>query len=42
MQLLSETVQRANAEMYCHSGLIISREQGVRYDAGVAVPVLMS
>ena len=24
------------------SGLIISREQGLRYDAGVAVPVLMS
>ena len=42
MQLLSETVQRGNAEMYCQSGLIISREQGVRYDAGVAVAVLMS
>ena len=24
------------------SGLVISREQGLRYDAGFAVPVLMS
>ena len=42
MQLLSVTVQRGNAEMYRRSGLIISREQGLRYDAGFAVPVLMS
>ena len=28
--------------MYRRSGLVISREQGLRYDAGFAVPVLMS
>ena len=27
---------------YRRSGLVISREQGLRYDAGFAVPVLMS
>ena len=42
MQLLSLTVQRGNANMYRRSGLIISQEQGLRYDAGFAVPVLMS
>ena len=42
MQLLSVTVQRGNAEMYRRSGLVISREQGLGYDAGFAVPVLMS
>ena len=44
MQLLSVTVtvQRGNAEMYRRSGLVISREQGLRYDAGFAAPVLMS
>ena len=42
MQLLSGTVQRGNAETFRRSGLIISREQGVRYDAGFAAPVLMS
>ena len=30
------------AEMYRRSGLVISGEQGLRYDAGFAVPVLMS
>ena len=38
MQLLSVTVQWGNRR----SGLVISREQGLRYDAGFAVPVLMS
>ena len=42
MQLLSVTLQRGNAEMYRRSGLVISREQRLRYDAGFAVPVLMS
>ena len=42
MQLLLLTVQRGNAEMYRRSGPIISREQGLHYDAGFAVPVLMS
>ena len=41
MQLLSVSVQRGNAEMYRRSGLIISREQGLCYDAGYAVPVMM-
>ena len=42
VQLLSVTVQRGNAEMYHRSGLVISRDQGLRYDAGFAVTVLMS
>ena len=42
IHLLSVTVQRGNPEMYRRSGLIISQEQGLRYDAGFAVPVLMS
>ena len=42
MQLLSVTVQRGNAEMYRRSGLVISREQGLCYDAGFAELVLMS
>ena len=42
MQLLSVTVHRGSAEMYRRSGLVISREQGLHYDAGFAVPVLMS
>ena len=42
MQLLSVTVQRGDAEMHRRRGLVISREQGLRYDAGFAVPVLMS
>ena len=42
MQLLSVTLQWGNAEMYRRSGLIISREQGLRYDASFAVPALMS
>ena len=41
MQLLSVTVKRRNAEMYRQSVVIISQEQGLRYDAGFAVPVLM-
>ena len=42
MQLLSATVQRGNTEMYRRSGLVISREEGLRDDARFAVPVLMS
>ena len=50
MQLLPLTVHRGNAEMYHRSvfflfffwELVISREQGLRYNAGFAVPVLMS
>ena len=42
MRLLSVTVQRGNAEMYRRSALVISRGQGLRYDAGFAVAVLMS
>ena len=40
-QLATEFL-RGNTEMYRRSGLVISREQGLRYDAGFAVPVLMS
>ena len=42
MQLLLVTVQRGNAEMSHRSGLAISHEQGLRNDAGFAVPVLIS
>ena len=42
MQMQSVKVQRGNAEMYRRSGLVISREQGLRYDVGFAVLVLMS
>ena len=34
--------QKPHAEMYHRSGLIIWREQGLLYDAGSAVPLLMS
>ena len=40
MQLLSVSLQKGNAEMYRKSGLVISREQGVKYEAGMDVPVL--
>ena len=33
---------KLSAEMYRQSGLVISREQGLRSDAGFAVRVLMS
>ena len=42
MQLLSVTVQRGDAEIYHQSGLTILQEQGLRYNAGFAMPVLMS
>ena len=42
IQLLSVTVQLGNADIFRRSGLIISPEQGWRYDAGFAAPVLMS
>ena len=42
MQLQSVTVQRGNAELYRQSRLVILHEQGLRYDAGFVVPVLMS
>ena len=39
MQLLSVWVYWGDAEMYCRSGLIMSRQQGTRCVAGVAVLV---
>ena len=42
MQLLSGTVKWGIAAMYRRSGLIMSREQGLRYDADFAEPVRMS
>ena len=43
VQVLPVMVQRpgANAEIYHRSELVISREKGLHYDAGFAVPVLM-
>ena len=37
MQLLSTTVPRGNAEIYHRSGLVLSREQGLRCGAGFAL-----
>ena len=42
MQLLSVSVQRGNAAMHRRSGLVVSCELGMRYDAGFAIPVVMS
>ena len=36
VHLLSVTVQRGHAEMYRRSGLVISRQHGLRYDAGLS------
>ena len=36
-----DILQRGSAEMYRRSGLVMSCEQGMRYDAGFASPVLM-
>ena len=36
------TTFKGATRMYRRSGLVISREQGLRYDAGFAVPVQMS
>ena len=37
------TVHHATAgEIFRRSGLVISREQGSRYDAGFALPVMIS
>jgi len=35
-------MQRGNAEMHFQSGQSVSCEQGLRDDAGFALPVLMS
>ena len=40
MQLLSVALQKGNADMYRRSGLVLAREQGIRYDPGLGVPVL--
>ena len=40
MQLLSVAVQKGNAGMYHKLGLVISREQGSKFDAGMEIPVL--
>ena len=38
--LLSVSLQRGNANMYRKSGLVISWEQGLRYDAGLEDAIL--
>ena len=40
MQLLSVALQKDNANMYRRSRLVLAREQGIRYDPGLGVPVL--
>ena len=39
-QILSVTLQKGNAEMYRRFGVVIAREEGVRFDPGYEVPVL--
>ena len=40
LRVLSVSLQRGNADMYRKSGLVISREQGLRYDAGLEDAIL--
>lgn len=40
MQLLSVALQKRYAEMHRRSGLVLSREQAIRYDPVLGVPVL--
>ena len=42
MRLRSRMLLRLLSKLGLMSGLVISRERGLRYDAGFAVPVLMS
>lgn len=42
IRVLSVSVQRKSAEMFCRSGLVISHEEGLHFDAGFAVSVLIS
>ena len=42
MQVLSVALQKGNADMYRAFGLVISREQGSRFDPGHEIPVLQS
>ena len=44
LSVISMVQQRGDAdhEMCCQSGQVISHEQGLYYNAGFAVPVLMS
>ena len=42
LQVLSVTLQKGNAEMYRRFGVVIAREEGVRFDTGYDVPVLQS
>ena len=41
MRILSVSLQKGNVEMYRKSGLVISREQGLRYEAGHMHEVLV-
>lgn len=40
VQLLSVALQKGNVDMYCRSELVLSQEQGTRYDAWLGVTVL--
>lgn len=42
LQVLSVTLQKGNAEMYRRFGVVIAREEGIRFDTGYEVPVLQS
>ena len=41
INLLSVSVHRGNAELYCRSGMVISCKQDKRYDADSALPTIM-
>lgn len=40
MQVLSVALKKGNIEVYRRSGLVISREEDIRYDPGLDVPLL--
>lgn len=40
MRLLSGALQKGNGEIHRRSGLVLSRELGIRYDPGLGVPVV--
>ena len=42
LQVMSVALQKGNADMYRRFGVVISREEGVRYDPGYDIPVLQS
>ena len=42
LQVMSVALQKGNADMYRRFGVVLSREEGVRYDPGYDIAVLQS